>query len=285
MDRSTLQRLLEKHRVQMWRTALALTGNRADADDVLSEATLKVLEAANGFVPQDENHPRAWLLAIVRNTARTFLCVKRRRGPHLELMNMSETDPIQGTVSTGESSQNSFECREGLRNVVARLKELTPLRKQILVLVAQGYSYPEISEKMQIPMGTVSTNIRRARAQLIREMNAQPADSCTTNQVASKLGSREPSHVPKVNLSMQSDAIIAGVAAYYGITVEEILGTCRKQCFAFPRQMAMYLLRKEIKSSFPKIASHLGGRDHTTVMYACRKIRRLTRKTRRSKMT
>ena len=112
-------------------------------------------------------------------------------------------------------------------------------------------------------------------AQLIREMNAQPADSCTTNQVASKLGSREPSHVPKVNLSMQSDAIIAGVAAYYGITVEEISVHVANNVL-LSHGNTMYLLRKEIKS-FPKIASHLGGRDHTTVMYAVGRLA-MTRK-------
>lgn len=66
--------------------------------------------------------------------------------------------------------------------------------------------------------------------------------------------------------------LIEIVIGYYDLTLEEILGKSREQRLAFPRQIAMYLLREEAKCSFPAIGTHLGGRDHTTAMHACTKI-------------
>ena len=48
----------------------------------------------------------------------------------------------------------------------------------------------------------------------------------------------------------------------------------REQKISLPRQMLMYLMREELKFSFPNIGKELGGRDHTTVMHACSKIKR-----------
>ena len=57
--------------------------------------------------------------------------------------------------------------------------------------------------------------------------------------------------------------------------MEDILGKSREQRFALPRQIAMFLLREEIKCSYPAIGHHIGGRDHTTAMHACDKINTL----------
>lgn len=62
------------------------------------------------------------------------------------------------------------------------------------------------------------------------------------------------------------------VILYYEISMEDLLGKSREQRLAFPRQVAMYLLRHEAKCSFPAIGDHIGGRDHTTAMHACSKI-------------
>ena len=66
--------------------------------------------------------------------------------------------------------------------------------------------------------------------------------------------------------------VIHVVAEAYGTTVERILGRGRTQEIALPRQIAMYLLREEAKISLPQIGDAMGGRDHTTVMYACQKV-------------
>ena len=71
---------------------------------------------------------------------------------------------------------------------------------------------------------------------------------------------------------VQPEKIIELVAKEWQTTVEALLGRDRSQKIAQPRQVAMYLLRKETDASLPQIGEVLGGRDHTTVMYAIEKI-------------
>jgi chromosomal replication initiator protein len=71
---------------------------------------------------------------------------------------------------------------------------------------------------------------------------------------------------------VQPQKIIELVAKEWQTTVEALLGRDRSQKIAQPRQVAMYLLRKETDASLPQIGAVLGGRDHTTVMYAIDKI-------------
>lgn len=66
--------------------------------------------------------------------------------------------------------------------------------------------------------------------------------------------------------------IIQAVAEFYDISANELINRCRKKEVVYPRQVAMYLMREELKKSFPFIGEKLGGRDHTTVMYACDKL-------------
>jgi chromosomal replication initiator protein len=62
------------------------------------------------------------------------------------------------------------------------------------------------------------------------------------------------------------------VAREWKTTTDALLGRDRSQKVAEPRQVAMYLMRKETDASLPQIGEVLGGRDHTTVMYAIDKI-------------
>lgn len=66
--------------------------------------------------------------------------------------------------------------------------------------------------------------------------------------------------------------IITAVASYFEIKTSDLTGACRKKELVVPRQITMYLMREEIKSSYPNIGQELGGRDHTTAMHAYNKI-------------
>ncbi|OGY79868.1 MAG: hypothetical protein A2445_01185 [Candidatus Jacksonbacteria bacterium RIFOXYC2_FULL_44_29] len=66
--------------------------------------------------------------------------------------------------------------------------------------------------------------------------------------------------------------IMETVAAFYELTLSDLVGACRKRELVVPRQIVMYLMRRELDCSYPAIGKNLGGRDHTTVMYACQKI-------------
>jgi chromosomal replication initiator protein len=66
--------------------------------------------------------------------------------------------------------------------------------------------------------------------------------------------------------------LIQTVASYFELQIEDLLGQSREKRLAFPRQIIMYIMREEMKSSFPSIGNELGGRDHTTAMHAYEKI-------------
>ncbi len=68
-------------------------------------------------------------------------------------------------------------------------------------------------------------------------------------------------------------SILKAVADFYNITSNDLLKRSRKKEVVKPRQVAMFLLRDETKLSFPEIGQKLGGRDHSTVIHACEKIR------------
>lgn len=66
--------------------------------------------------------------------------------------------------------------------------------------------------------------------------------------------------------------IAEDVAMFYSITVDDLMNKSRRKEFVKPRQAAMYLIRKELESSYPAIGEFFGGRDHTTVMHGVEKI-------------
>ena len=66
--------------------------------------------------------------------------------------------------------------------------------------------------------------------------------------------------------------IVDKVATYFDLTPLEITGTKRDREIVVPRQIAMYLMRHDLGLSFPKIATSVGGRDHTTAMHSVNKI-------------
>ena len=69
--------------------------------------------------------------------------------------------------------------------------------------------------------------------------------------------------------------IMAQTSAYFGLTMEDLCGSSRSRVLVNARQIAMYLCRELTDLSLPKIGQQFGGRDHTTVIHADRKIRHL----------
>jgi chromosomal replication initiator protein len=72
--------------------------------------------------------------------------------------------------------------------------------------------------------------------------------------------------------NIKPEDVMSQVAGAFGVTVQNLIGADRRQEVVLPRQIAMYLLREEANYSLPKIGEAMGGRDHTTVMYACQKV-------------
>lgn len=66
-----------------------------------------------------------------------------------------------------------------------------------------------------------------------------------------------------------AEDVMHAVAAFYGVTIDDLVGSARKKEIMVPRQVCMYLIRNELDESYEKIGMGLGGRNHTTVMHAC----------------
>lgn len=120
----------------------------------------------------------------------------------------------------------------------------------------------------------ISTNIRELEGALIRvtafaSLNRQSVDLSLSEIVLKDLIPSESS------FEITSATIMAQTAAYFSLTLDDLCGTSRSRVLVNARQIAMYLCRELTELSLPKIGQLFGGRDHTTVMHADRKIRQL----------
>ncbi|MFI9649601.1 chromosomal replication initiator protein DnaA [Streptomyces sp. NPDC052040] len=131
-------------------------------------------------------------------------------------------------------------------------------------------------EVLEFIASRISRNIRELEGALIRvtafaSLNRQPVDLGLTEIVLKDLIPGGEDAAPEIT----APAIMAATAAYFGLTVEDLCGTSRGRALVTARQIAMYLCRELTDLSLPKIGAQFGGRDHTTVMHADRKIRAL----------
>ena len=130
---------------------------------------------------------------------------------------------------------------------------------------------PEVLEYIA---SKITTNIRELEGALIRvtafaSLNRQPVDLTITEVVLKDLLPSETG--PEITAAQ----IMAASAQYFGVTVDDLCGSSRSRVLVTARQIAMYLCRELTDLSLPKIGQTFGGRDHTTVMHADRKIRHL----------
>jgi len=120
----------------------------------------------------------------------------------------------------------------------------------------------------------ISSNIRELEGALIRvtafaSLNRQPVDMGLAEIVLKDL-------IPdQAGPEITASTIMAQTASYFSLTLEDLCGTSRSRVLVNARQIAMYLCRELTELSLPKIGQTFGGRDHTTVMHADRKIRQL----------
>ncbi|MER6062130.1 chromosomal replication initiator protein DnaA [Streptomyces sp. NPDC001792] len=131
-------------------------------------------------------------------------------------------------------------------------------------------------EVLEFIASRISRNIRELEGALIRvtafaSLNRQPVDLGLTEIVLKDLIPGGEDSAPEITAT----AIMAATADYFGLTVEDLCGTSRGRALVTARQIAMYLCRELTDLSLPKIGAQFGGRDHTTVMHADRKIRAL----------
>ena len=120
----------------------------------------------------------------------------------------------------------------------------------------------------------VQTNIRELEGALIRATAYANLQGATVDLQLAQIVLKDlvaEGEEPEIT----SGVILAQTAAYSEFTIEELCGTNRSRDLVLARQIAMYLCRELTDMSLPKIGADFGGRDHTTVMHADRKIRKL----------
>jgi chromosomal replication initiator protein len=130
---------------------------------------------------------------------------------------------------------------------------------------------PEVLEYIA---SKISTNIRELEGALIRvsafaSLNRQSVDLQLAEIVLKDLIPNDTG--PEITAA----TIMAQTATYFGIDMEQLCGPSRSRVLVTARQIAMYLCRELTELSLPKIGQQFGGRDHTTVMHAEKKIRKL----------
>jgi chromosomal replication initiator protein len=138
--------------------------------------------------------------------------------------------------------------------------------------IQEGLNAPP--EVLEYIASRISTNIRELEGALIRvtafaSLNRQSVDLQLAEIVLKDL-------IPEAQGPQITIATIMGqTASYFGLSIEDLCGQSRSRVLVTARHIAMYLCRELTDLSLPKIGQQFGGRDHTTVINADRKIRSL----------
>ena len=161
--------MVTPHLADAYTLARWLTRSRAEADEVLQEACIRALGALE---QHSGTSSRAWVLAIVRNTAYTWLNGKRA-APLVGIDDLTERDRIQ-VERGGERVDATIDpgpemiARAEIKQLEALIAGLPPEFRETLVLRdLQGLGYREIAEVIGSPVGTVMSRLARARQRLI----------------------------------------------------------------------------------------------------------------------
>lgn len=178
---------------------------------------------------------------------------------------LSSDRPPKAMVTLEERLQSRFEW--GLMADI-QLPDIET-RMAILKAKAESSGVPVPDEVLD----TIAQHVRRSIRELEGALNkviayAQLTGSTIDSQMVNMALSELLYHPEDIT----PDHVISTVANYYRVTVESLKSNSRSRTVAFPRQMAMYLVRTETDLSYPQIGERLGNRDHTTVLYGYEKI-------------
>ncbi len=226
----------------------------------------------------------------------------QNRYRHIDVLMIDDIQFLQGKVQTQEEFFHTFNALHNANKQVVITSDLPPkqlsgfearLRSRFEWGLITDVQPPDletriailrkkaIQERMSAPAevlefigSKITTNIRELEGALIRvtafaSLNRQPVDVGLAEIVLRDL-------IPSEQASQITAAtIMAQTAQYYALTIDDLCSGSRSRQLVTARQIAMYLCRELTELSLPKIGQQFGGRDHTTVMHADRKIREL----------
>ena len=179
---------------------------------------------------------------------------------------ISSDRPPQAIATLEERLRSRFEggmiADIGIPDVETRFLILKTKAEEKGVLVPD--------DALRLVAERIKTHIRELEGVLNKiVMNSKLSNAPITKERVEKILSNH-SLAPKKFVSAKK--IVKAVSDFYEIKEREIMNSSRKKDFVRPRQIAMYLMREELKSSYPSIGERFGGRDHTTAIHSCAKI-------------
>ena len=165
-DHARFARLLMPHLDGAYSLARWITGNGADAEDVVQEASLRAFRAVSRVA---DDSARQWLLTIVRNTAYSWLRKNRPTAvitvEDLGVVEREHANPSDPNGETPEAALIAKADAEQLRTAIAALP--APFRETLVLRDIEGLDYREIAGVTGVPVGTVMSRLARARRKLI----------------------------------------------------------------------------------------------------------------------
>jgi len=168
-DRKRFAEVVMPHLGDAYSLAHWLTGNAADAEDVVQEACMRAFRAVGGH----SGNARAWTLTIVRHTAFSWLAKNRRATlvavDDLEAVERAQALPGKdGAHVNSPTPETELIAKADAGRLEAAIAALPPQFRETLVLRdLQGLGYREIAQITEVPVGTVMSRLARARRRLI----------------------------------------------------------------------------------------------------------------------
>jgi RNA polymerase sigma-70 factor (ECF subfamily) len=163
-DDGAFHALVDRHAKALFRVALSLSRNRADAEDLFQETLVAAFRGLKNFAGRSS--VKTWLLKILTRQAYKSWTRAKHRRTTLSIDAMDEQRPSNGAADGALTTQGATDDIERRIDVMALLQNLTDPHREVLVLrEIQGLSYDEIAEVLGVPRGTVESRLFRARAE------------------------------------------------------------------------------------------------------------------------
>ncbi len=176
-DEATRQRRFEaealSHLDALYRTALRLTRNSSDAEDLVQETYLKAYRFWDHYEPN--TNCRAWLYKIMTNTRINQAVKEAKRPPRVDFELLAEVLPDRETAALDQPTRGELAVFAALLDdeFVTALEAVPEDFRVVLILYAvEGYAYKEIAAILDIPIGTVMSRLYRGRKLLQSSLHA-----------------------------------------------------------------------------------------------------------------
>jgi RNA polymerase sigma-70 factor (ECF subfamily) len=164
-DRAQFTQEAMQHAGQLYSAALRMTRNRADAEDLVQETYLRAYKGFHGF--EEGTNLRAWLFRILTNTYINTYRSKQRRVQETELNDVEDLYLFRRIANVDQAARSAEDTLFDLftDDEVKQALENLPenFRMPVMLADVEDFSYKEIAEMLDIPIGTVMSRLHRGR--------------------------------------------------------------------------------------------------------------------------